>query len=30
MEVEIMKEAVEYGVSRKWIAHAPLLPKDKE
>ncbi|EII8727245.1 transposase, partial [Escherichia coli] len=26
MEVEILKEAVEYGQSRKWIAHAPLLP----
>ncbi|EDK22922.1 transposase [[Ruminococcus] torques ATCC 27756] len=25
MEVEILKEAVEYGQSRKWIAHAPLL-----
>ncbi|EJK88736.1 hypothetical protein UUU_03340 (plasmid) [Klebsiella pneumoniae subsp. pneumoniae DSM 30104 = JCM 1662 = NBRC 14940] len=24
MEVEILKEAVEYGQSRKWIAHAPL------
>lgn len=30
MEVEILKEAVEYGQSRKWIAHAPLLSKDKE
>lgn len=30
MEVEILKEAVEYGQARKWIAHAPLLPKDKE
>ncbi|GCF98870.1 IS2 transposase [Escherichia coli] len=30
MEVEILKEAVEYGQSRKWIAHAPLLPTDKE
>ncbi|EIH97562.1 insertion sequence 2 OrfA protein [Escherichia coli 96.154] len=29
-EVEILKEAVEYGQSRKWIAHAPLLPTDKE
>lgn len=28
MEVEILKEAVEYGQSRKWIAHARLLPKD--
>ena len=27
MEVEILKEAVEYGQSRKWIAHAALLPK---
>lgn len=30
MEVEILKEAVEYAQSRKWIAHAPLLPKDGE
>ncbi len=30
MEVEILKEAVEYGQSRKWIAYAPLLPKDGE
>lgn len=30
MEVEILKEAVGYGQSRKWIAHAPLLPADKE
>jgi hypothetical protein len=28
MEVEILKEAMEYGLSRKWIAHTPLLPKD--
>lgn len=28
MEVEILKEAMEYDLSRKWIAHAPLLPKD--
>ena len=28
--VEILKETVEYGQSRKWIAYAPLLPKDKE
>lgn len=28
MEVESLKEAVEYGQSRKWIAYAPLLPKD--
>lgn len=30
MEVEILKEAVEYRQSRKWIAPAPLLPKDGE
>ncbi|MBF1996168.1 hypothetical protein HW114_12065 [Serratia symbiotica] len=30
MENEILKAAVEYGQSRKWIAHAPWLPKDKE
>ena len=30
MEVEILKEAVEYGQLRKWIAHAPLLPMNKE
>ncbi len=30
MEVELLKEAVEYGQSRKWIAHVPLLPADKE
>lgn len=30
MDVGILKEAVEYGQSRKWIAHAPLLPTDKE
>ncbi|ETD57725.1 transposase, partial [Escherichia coli ATCC BAA-2209] len=30
MEVEILKEAVEYAQSRKWIAHVPLLPSDKE
>ena len=30
MEVEILKEAVEYGQSRKWIAHTPLLPKGGE
>lgn len=29
MEFEILKEAVEYGQSRKWIAHEPLLPKDE-
>ncbi len=26
MENEILKEAVEYGRAKKWIAHAPLLP----
>ena len=30
MEVEILKEAVEYGQSRKWIAHAPFVAKDGE
>lgn len=30
MEVEILKEAVEYGQLRKWIAYAPLLPMNKE
>nr|QLL91080.1 IS3 family transposase [Plesiomonas shigelloides] len=30
MEVEILKEAVECGHSRKWMAHAPLLLKDGE
>lgn len=26
MGVEILKEAVEYAQSRKWIVHVPLLP----
>ncbi|MCZ5688617.1 IS3 family transposase [Escherichia coli] len=26
MENELLKEAVEYGRAKKWIAHAPLLP----
>lgn len=30
MEAEILKEAVEYGRAKKWIAHAPLLPGDDE
>lgn len=30
MEVEIMKEAVEYGQSRKWISHAALVAKGRE
>lgn len=28
MENEILREAVEYGRSKKWIARAPLLPED--
>lgn len=28
MENELLKEAVEYGREKKWIALAPLLPKD--
>lgn len=30
MEAEILKEAVEFGRAKKWIAHAPLLPGDDE
>ncbi|KNA39686.1 transposase [Escherichia coli M114] len=30
MEVEILKKAVGYAQARKWIAHVPLLPSDKE
>lgn len=30
MENEILKEAEEYGQSRKWITHGPLLSKDNE
>lgn len=30
MEVELLKEAVEYAQSQKWIAHVPLLPSEKE
>ena len=30
MENEILKEAVEYGRAKKWIAHAPLLPGDSD
>ncbi|HBO5114250.1 hypothetical protein I5K46_24590 [Pseudomonas aeruginosa] len=30
MEAEILKEAVEISRSRKWIAHAPLLPGDDQ
>ena len=28
MENELLKEAVEYGRQKKWIAHATLLPGD--
>lgn len=28
MKNELLKEAVEYGREKKWIALAPLLPKD--
>lgn len=28
MENELLKEAVEYGRQKKWIAHASLLPGD--
>jgi transposase len=28
LENEILKEAVEYGKSRKWIARSPLLPEE--
>ena len=30
MENELLKEAVEYGLQKKWIAHVPLLPEDDE
>lgn len=30
MENKILKEAVEYGNAKKWIAHGPLLPGDDE
>lgn len=30
LENEILKEAVEYGKSRKWIAPSPLLPGDEQ
>ncbi len=29
-KVELLKDAVEYGQSRKWITYTPLLPTDKE
>lgn len=30
LENEILKEAVEYGKSRKWIARSPLPPGDEQ
>ncbi len=30
MENDPLKEAVEYGRAKKWIAHTPLLPGDGE
>ena len=30
LENEILKEAVEYGKARKWIARSPLLPGDEQ
>lgn len=30
MEVELLKEAVDIGRQKKWIAHVPLLPEDGE
>ncbi len=29
LQNEILKEAVEYSVEKKWIARSPLLPKDQ-
>ncbi|CBW74349.1 Transposase [Mycetohabitans rhizoxinica HKI 454] len=28
LENEILREAVEYGRAKKWIARSPLLPQD--
>jgi transposase len=28
MENEILREAVDYGRAKKWIAHSPSLPED--
>ena len=28
LENEVLREAVEYSVEKKWIARSPLLPKD--
>ncbi|CAM6665006.1 Transposase [Klebsiella pneumoniae] len=30
MEVELLREAVDIGRQKKWIAHVPLLPEDGE
>lgn len=30
LEAEILKEAVEYGRAKKWIAHTPLLSGDDQ
>jgi transposase len=30
LENEILKEAVEYGKARNWIARPPLLPGDEQ
>jgi transposase len=30
MEAEILKEAVDFNSRKKWIARAPLLPRDGE
>lgn len=30
MEAEILKEAVEFLLAKKWIAHAPSLPGNDE
>jgi len=30
MEAEILKEVVEFGRAKKWIAHVPLLPGDDD
>jgi hypothetical protein len=30
LENEILREAVEYGRAKKWIAHLPLLPEDDQ
>ena len=30
LENEILKEALDYGRSRKWIARTPLLPGDEQ